>query len=66
MPEMELETKRACRVGVPVVAQQVKNPTQCPEDGVQSLALLNGLKIRHCHKLQPRSHMWLRSGVAVM
>ena len=32
---------------------------------VQSLASLNGLGIQHCCKLQPRLHMWLKSGIAV-
>ena len=27
---------------------------------VQSLALLSGLKILHCYKMQYRSQMWLR------
>ena len=29
------------------------------------LASLSGLRIRHCHELQCRCQMWLRSGVAV-
>ena len=32
---------------------------------VPSLALLSGLRIQHCHELQCRLQMWLRSGVAV-
>ena len=32
---------------------------------VPSLASLSGLRIRHCHELQHRSQMQLRSGVAV-
>ena len=32
---------------------------------VQSLALLSGLRIQHCHELWCRSQMWLRSRVAV-
>ena len=32
---------------------------------VPSLALLSGLRIQRCHKLQHRSQMWLRSGVAL-
>ena len=46
------------------MAQQVKNSTQCPsvrEDVGPSLALLSGLRIHSCHKLQCRSQMWLRS-----
>ena len=33
---------------------------------VQSLALLSGLRIWHCHKLWSRSQMWHGSGVAVV
>ena len=32
---------------------------------VQSLALLSGLRIRHCHELWCGLQTWLRSGVAV-
>ena len=32
---------------------------------VQSLASLSGLRIQHCHKLQHKSQMWLRSGVVM-
>ena len=32
---------------------------------VRSLPLLRELRIRHCHKLQRRLQMWLRSGVAM-
>ena len=41
------------------------NPTSVHEDMVQSLALLSGLKIQHCHKLPCRSQMQLGSGVEV-
>ena len=48
-------------LGVPVVAQQVKNPTSIHED-----ADLNpGLRIWCCWKLQCSSQMQLGSGVAV-
>ena len=50
---------------VPTEAQWVKNPTSTHEDGVQSLALLSGLKIQCCCKLQCRSQMQLGSGIAV-
>ena len=33
--------------------------------GVQSLASISRLRIRRCHKLQHRSRMQLRSGIAV-
>ena len=45
---------------VPVVAQQLMNPTSIRED------LLSGLRIWHCHELWCSSQMWLRSGVAVV
>ena len=32
---------------------------------VQSLALLSGLKIWHCHELRCRLQTWLGSGIAV-
>ena len=32
---------------------------------VQSLALLSGLRIQHCHELRCRSQMQLGSGIAV-
>ena len=51
---------------VPVVAQQVKNLTVSMRMQVQSLALLSGLRIQHCPKLQCRSQMWLESGVAAV
>ena len=51
--------------GVPLVAQWVKNLSSIHEDVVQSLALLSGLRIRHCHELQYRVQMWLGSCVAV-
>ena len=39
-------------VGVPIVAQQVKNLTVSMRMWVQSLALLSGLRIWRCHNLQ--------------
>ena len=33
---------------------------------VQSLALLSGLRIQHCHELWCRSQTWLKSGIAVL
>ena len=51
--------------GVPVVAQPVKNPTSVQEDEVRPRASLNGLRIRCCHKLWPRSWMRLGSGIAM-
>ena len=51
---------------IPVVAQQVKSLTVSMRMQVQSLALLSGLRIQHCPKLQCRSQMWLESGVAAV
>ena len=45
--------------------QQVKNPTSIHEDVGSIPASLSGLKVQRCSKLQLRSWMWLRSGVAV-
>ena len=36
------------------------------EDAVRSLALLSGLRIQHCYKLQYSSQMWLGSVVVVL
>ena len=49
--------------GVPVVAQQVKNPTMRMK--IPSLALLSGLRIRPCCEFWCRSQAQFRSGVAV-
>lgn len=51
--------------GVPLVALWVKNLTSTHEDaGLKSLALLNGLRIQHCHKAWHRSQLQLRYSVA--
>ena len=47
------------------MAQWVKNLPGIREDVVQSLEFLSGLRVRHCHKLQCRSQMQLRSCTAV-
>ena len=49
------------------MAQWVKNPTSIRKDAgsIRFIALLSGLRIWRCHKLQRRSKAWLRSGVAV-
>ena len=53
-------------VGVPIVAQQVKNPDILSmRMQVQSLALLSRLRIQCCRKLQSRLKMQLRSSIAV-
>ena len=50
---------------VPTVAEWVKNLTSIHEDAVPSLALLSGLRIRHCRELWYRLQTWLGSWVAV-
>ena len=50
--------------GVPVVAQQVKNPTYCPWGYRLTLASLSGLRIQCCLKLQHRLQMCHRPVVA--
>ena len=50
---------------VPIMAHQLKSRLVTMRMWVQSLALLSGLSIPHCHKLQRRSQMWLGSGIAV-
>ena len=53
-------------LGVPVVAQWKQTGlASILEDVVQSLALLSGLRIQHCHELWCRWKMWLGSGVSV-
>ena len=52
-------------VAVPVVAQQVKNPTSIHEDAGLILGSLSGLRIRRCRELWCRSQMQLGSCVAV-
>ena len=46
--------KSIASVGVPVLAQQVKNPTSVHEDEGRSLALLSGLRIWCFHELGRR------------
>ena len=50
---------------LPIVAQQVKNPTVSMRMQFWSLASLSGLKIQHFHELCCRSQTQLESGVAV-
>ena len=51
--------------GVPVVAQWSMNPTRNMRLHVRSLALLSGLRIRHCCELWCGLQTRLRSHVAV-
>ena len=48
------------RIGVPSVARLV-SMRMC----VQSLVLLSGLRIRHCHEMWCRLQMQLKSHIAV-
>ena len=53
-------------IRVPVVAQQVTNPTSIHEDAGLIPGLTQwGLRIQHCHELWCRSQRWLGSGIAV-
>ena len=47
------------------MAQWLTNPTRNHEAGVQSLALLSGLRTWQCRELWCMSQMSLRCGVAV-
>ena len=51
--------------GVPTVAKQKQTLLVSLKMQVQSLALLGGLGIWHCHELWCRSQTWLGSRVAV-
>ena len=48
-------------LGIPIVAQRVKNLTVSVRMWVQSLASLSGSRIWHCCELQSRSQMRLRT-----
>ena len=60
-----LGTSTCCGCGPKKTKDKINRVTltQCP--WVQSLALLSGLRIQCCQKLQCRSQMQLRSGDAV-
>ena len=53
------------RMGVPIVAQLVKDQLVSMGMQVRSLGSLSGLRIWHCHELQHRWQMWLGSGAVV-
>ena len=46
--------------GIPVMAQQLMNPTSIHEDSVQSLALLSGSRIQCC------SELWCRMAATAL
>ena len=52
-------------LGLPIVAQHVKNLTSILKDAGSIPGLLSGLRIRHCRELRCRLQTWLRSHVAV-
>ena len=54
---------KSVRQGVPIVVQQVKNPTLSVRTRVRSLASLSGLRIWRCCQLWRRSQMQLGSSV---
>ena len=52
-------------VGVPIMAQEVKNPTSIHEDAGLILTSIGELRIQRCHELWSRSQMWLRADITV-
>ena len=53
------------KIQVPIVSQQKQIWWISMRMWVWSLALLSGLRMRHCHELWYRSQTWLRSHIAV-
>ena len=62
---IQMQTPIRMWFGVPVVAQWLMNATRNLRLRVQSLALLSGLGIWHCHELWCRLQTWLLSHIAV-
>ena len=62
---MAIGEEKEIKRGVPVAAPEVTNLNSIHEDMGSILALLRGLRIRHCHELWCRSQTWLGSHVAV-
>ena len=65
MPQAQPKKKKKKISDVPVVAQQVMNPTSICEDSGLIPGLTHGLRIQHCCELWCRSQTALGSGVAV-
>ena len=66
VPQQEIHRLLKYRsLGVPVVAQQVTNPSSIHEDAGSILALLSGLRIQCCRELWCRSQIQLGSSVAL-
>ena len=59
-----IEEKKA-ESGVPIVAQQLKDPMVSGRTQVQPLASLRGLRIWRCCQLWHRSQLRFGSGIAV-
>ena len=62
---MVFKTKHKKQTGVPIVVQQKQIQLGTMSFRVQSLSLLSGLRIRHCHELWCGSQMQLGSCTAV-
>ena len=62
---LKRQKKKRVTIKIPIAAHGDKNPTKCLWGCVWSLALLSGLRIQYCRKMQCRSQMWFASGVAV-
>ena len=59
------KTNKNKKAGVSIMAQRKQIQPGTMRVRVQSLALLSGLRIQHCHELCCSSQMCLRSGMAV-
>ena len=62
----QINTLKKKNLRVPVMAQQKQNWLISVKMQVQSLTLLNELRIQHCPELWCRSHLGFRSGVAIV
>ena len=63
--QYEWPSSKSLQIGVPFVAQWVKNSTSIHEDGGAIHVLLSGLKIWYYHEQQCRLQTWLRPCTAV-